>query len=94
MIYKTYFSDWKIEVIEDEKNDGSSYDAVFRATTREDRDCEQFSLIDKTSDTPYLQVRIFDTDEVAIESYAPTFVRVSDAKKLVTVSFADSLLPA
>jgi len=95
VIFKRAFTPWSIEVVEDANNDGTLYFDVFRTTTCDDQECEQFTLVGKKSEADiYIQVRIFKTNEITFESWVPAFARVSQEQKWVTVSFLEPLEPA
>ncbi|MCK9383531.1 MAG: hypothetical protein M0Q15_02675 [Nevskia sp.] len=95
MLFERPFTPWSIEIIEDQHNDGSLYSAVFRTTTRDDQQCEQFTLVGEQSESDiYIQIRIFKSNEVTFETWVPAVVRVSQKNKRITVSFLQPLEPA
>lgn len=95
MIFQRATTPWSIEVVEDEKNDGTLYFEVFRTTPRDNGNCEQLTLIGKkTGRDIYIQIRIFKGDDVTFESLVPACARVSQEQKRITVTFLQPLEPA
>jgi hypothetical protein len=87
MLYERAKTPWSIEVIEDEVNDASMYEEVFRTTFREEKECEQFTLLLKDSEDALIQLRIFKNGDVTSETWIPTFLRIDRRAKRISVLF-------
>lgn len=85
------WSPWAIEILtfeEDKLTPDALFDGFYRTTIREGKECEQFTLLSKTSDLCLLQIRIFKNGDLTIESHPTTFTRVDRRKKRITVTCA------
>lgn len=82
------FTPWIIEMIKDEDGLWEEYEAVYRTTMRDGRECEQFTILEKESDYAPVQIQIFKNDEVNVSAFEAAFVTIKRRpKRIITVRF-------
>lgn len=82
------FTPWIIEVIKDEDGLWEEYEAVYRTTMREGRECEQFTILENDSDYAPVQIQIFKNDEVRVCAFEAAFVTIKRRpKRIITILF-------
>jgi hypothetical protein len=79
---RTPWTDWIITI--NEPSHSKNYDAFYRTTMREGKECELFTLCPTDSDTALLQLTIFP-DEVLHFSWVPCSIRTNHDKKTITI---------
>jgi hypothetical protein len=82
------FTPWIIEVIKDEDGLWEEYEAIYRTTMRDGRECEQFTVLETDSDYAPVQIQIFKNDEVNVCAFEAAFVTIKRRpKRIISIRF-------